>query len=222
MPEHSYDSEWIDRYLRNELAADQEAEFETALLESAQLQQDLEAAMAIRQALILEDELRDPVSDDARNEIMAGGSRWQSLALAASVILAVFSTTMYWRVSNQAAGLESRIAVLQNPRGTVVTVPVDIMRSSGSRAPDVIVRKPEGAALIVLDIEATQSVLGLDRVQLALRDGEGQRLFSWAASPDASGRIRSALDASSLPAGKLWLEMGREDEVLDRRLLEFR
>jgi hypothetical protein len=125
-------------------------------------------------------------------------------------------------VSNQAAGLESEIAALRQPRGAVLNVPVDIMRSSSERTPDVIVRKPDGAAVIVLDIEASQAIIGLDRVQVSLRDPEGNLLFSWTTSTDSRGRIHSALDATSLPTGQFWLEMGRGEEVLDRRLLEFR
>ena len=221
MAEHRYDNEWIDRYLRNELTVEQEAEFETALLDSAELQQELEAAMGVRQALLLDEELPAATTERA-DGVMGGGPRWQSLAMAASVILAVFSTTMYWRVSNQAAGLESEIAALRQPNGNVLTVPVDIMRSSSERTPDVIVRKPQGAAIVLLDIEASQALIDLDRVHVALREPQGEQIFSWTASPDSRGRIRSALDAESLPTGKLWLEMGSGEEVLDRRLLEFR
>lgn len=222
MAEHPYDSEWIDRYLRNELTEDQEAEFETALLDSTELQQELESAMGVRQALLLDEELPAAVTAEEADGVMAGGPRWQSLAMAASLVLAVFSTTMYWRVSNQAAGLESEIAALRQPNGNVLTVPVDIMRSSSERTPDVIVRKPEGSAMVLLDIEASQAVIGLDRVHVALREPEGEEVYSWTASPDSRGRIRSVLNAESLPTGKLWLEMGSGDEVLDRRLLEFR
>lgn len=222
MAEHHYDSEWIDRYLRNELTEEQEAEFETALLDSTQLQQDLEAAMGVRQALLLDEELPARDTGEALDGPMAAGSRWQSLAMAASVVLAVFSTTMYWRESNQAAGLQSEIAALRQPRGNVLTVPVDIMRSGTDQTPDVIVRKPEGAAIIVLDIEASQAVIGLDTIQMDLREPQGQVLLSWTARADSGGRIRSALDVSTLPAGKLWLEMGQGEKVLDRRLLEFR
>ncbi len=54
----------IDRYLRNELLADEEAAFEAQLLESPHLQLQLETAMAIRQALLRAGET--PVADETK------------------------------------------------------------------------------------------------------------------------------------------------------------
>ncbi len=146
-------SDWVDRYLRNGLTTDEEAVFETALLDSPDLQLQLETALGIRQAVLLQaaagatEKAYPPPTLDARNH-------WQPLALAASVVLAVFSTTMYWQVSNKAGMLQSEITAMSQPRTSVLTVPVDIMRSADSQTPDVMVQKPEGNALLVLDVRA--------------------------------------------------------------------
>jgi len=45
-------SDWVDRYMRNGLTTEEEAVFETALLDSPDLQLQLETALGIRQAVI--------------------------------------------------------------------------------------------------------------------------------------------------------------------------
>lgn len=222
MDNSEYTNEWIDRYIRNELAANEEAEFETALLDSPELQRRLETAMGVRQAFVLNDELGGsgqaiPLQDlDARNN-------WQPLALAASVLLAVFSTTMYWKTSNDAAALRSEIEVLSQPRTVVLTVPVNIMRSSGSQTPDVIIQKPGGNALVALDIELGHATVAADLARLTFRDPQEVELISWASGSVENGRIITVFNTQQLPDGRVWLELSDvEGKVIDRRLLEFR
>lgn len=214
-------SDWVDRYLRNGLTTDEEAIFETMLLDSPDLQLQLETSMGIRQALLLQAEMSatekayPPSTLDARNH-------WQPLALAASVVLAVFSTTMYWQVSNKAGMLQSEITAMSQPRTSVLTVPVDIMRSADSQTPDVIVQKPEGNALLVLDVELGPAVAALGRVRMSLRDAQALELLAWDSGGFEDGRATVAFDARKLPNGKVWLEMSDEQgRVIDRRLLEF-
>jgi hypothetical protein len=222
MDKNRYEA-WIDLYLRDELSAEQEAEFETALLETPDLQQALEAALGIRQALLLEHEFQRENADIGPIDASLSGSlKWQPMALAASVLLAVFSTTMYWRVSNQAGDLQIEVDALRQPRGAVLTVPIDIMRSLNSTVPDVIVKKPEGMALVVLDIEASPAVRGLERVQMTLRAEDADPIMTWEAYPGTHGRILSVIDSAALPTGLVWLEMADGPTVVDRRLIEFR
>ena len=47
---------WVDRYVREELAVDETVEFEQALMESSAMQQDLETALGLREALLFEPE----------------------------------------------------------------------------------------------------------------------------------------------------------------------
>ncbi|HLF31695.1 MAG TPA: hypothetical protein VI566_11785 [Xanthomonadales bacterium] len=213
--------EWVDRYLRNELMGDEAAIFETALLDSPDLQLQLETSIGIRQALLLEAEMGEtekaypPSGPDARNN-------WQPVALAASVVLAVFSTTMYWKVSNEAGMLQSEIIAMSQPRTTVLTVPVDIMRSASSQTPDVIIHKPEGNALLVLDLELSPAVAAMGQVRMSLRDSQAVELFAWDSGVFDNGRVTAAFDSRMLPNGKVWLEMSDgQGRVIDRRLLEF-
>ena len=156
-----------------------------------------------------------PSTLDARNH-------WQPLALAASVVLAVFSTTMYWQVSNKAGMLQSEITAMSQPRTSVLTVPVDIMRSADSQTPDVMVQKPEGNALLVLDVELGPAVAALGQVRMSLRDAQALELLAWDSGRFDDGRVTVAFDARKLPDGKVWLEMADgQGQVIDRRLLEF-
>ena len=222
MDRSDYTNDRIDRYIRNELAADEEAEFETELLDSPELQRQLETAMGVRQALLLDDELggsrqAEPLQDmDARNN-------WQPLALAASVLLAVFSTTMYWKTSNDAAALQSEIEVLSQPHTAVLTVPVNIMRSAGSQTPDVIIQKPGGNALVALDVELGHATVAAELARLTFRDLQEVELISWESGSIENGRIIAVFNTQQLPDGRVWLELSDEKgKVIDRRLLEFR
>jgi hypothetical protein len=260
-------SDWVDRYLRNGLTTDEEAVFEAALLDSPDLQLELETALGIRQAVLLQAEepkatrrpwlgkrakLAGPEGSCAlfnaversrlppqagagkRDSLLGAAEKayppstldarnhWQPLALAASVVLAVFSTTMYWQVSNKAGTLQSEITAMSQPRTSVLTVPVDIMRSADSQTPDVMVRKPEGNALLVLDVELSPAVAALGRVRMSLRDAQAVELLTWDSGRFDDGRVTVAFDARKLPDGKVWLEMSDgQGRVIDRRLLEF-
>lgn len=221
MPKSKNNSELVDSYLRNKLKSDEVTAFETALLESPELQLELETAMGIRQIVLLEaepdhQELVNPLQElEARNN-------WQPLALAASVVLAVFSTTMYWKVSNEARVLQSEVAALNQPHTSVLTIPVDIMRSAGDQIPDIIVQKPPGNALVILDVELSPAVAAEDELRMSLRDLQAAELIAWDSGKVENGRITAAIDSRILPDGKVWLEMAnKQGQVIDRRLLEF-
>ena len=218
MVKTEFNGNWVDRYLRNELNAEDEAAFETALFDSPELQQQLETALAIRQSF----ELDDRVNKQSVLQHSGRRSHWQPLALAASVVLAAFSTTMYWKVSNEVVGLQSEIKQLNQPRAGLLTVPVDIMRSAGSQTPDVIIQKPAVSSAVVLDIELSSAVDGLDSINAALVDDQGAELLSWESSRTPLGRSQVVFSSSQLPNGRVWLEMSdKQGKVLDRRLLEF-
>ena len=209
---------WVDSYVRNGLNSEEMAAFETAMLDSPELQQQLEAALAIQRALLLESGLdtEPAASRDADNH-------WHGMAMAAAVVLAVFSTTMYWKTSNHNAMLRSELAALRQPRGVALTVPVDIMRSAGTDIPDVIIQKPGGDALLVLDVELSQAMAGAGQVHLVLRNQQDAALFSFAGTPTEHGRLSVAFNPDALPVGQVWLEMSaHQGQAVDRRLLEFR
>lgn len=211
----------VDRYLRNEMMADEEEDFEATLLDSSELQLQLETAMAISQVVQMTNE--HALSDaEQPSPALDASINWQPVALAASVVLAVFSTTMYWKVSSDAGALRSEINYLSQPRTAVLTVPLDIMRSASSETPDVIIQKPAGNTLLVLDVELSPAVMALGEARMTLRDAQAAELLSWDSNRFESGRITAAFDTHNLPDGRVWLEMSdSQGQVVDRRLIEF-
>ncbi|MDX1554661.1 MAG: hypothetical protein R3212_01410, partial [Xanthomonadales bacterium] len=154
MTERAMQRARVDRYVRDELAPEEMAAFETELLESPDLQEELETVLALRAGLQRES-VQQPATaaNDHVSEAMDSRSGWQRLALAATVVLAVMSTVMWWQAGNEVADLERQLNLMSQPRGDVLTVAVPIMRSAGGQTPDVIVLKPRGQAAILLDIE---------------------------------------------------------------------
>jgi len=212
----------IDRYLRDELMADEEEAFEMELLESPEMQLQLETAMAIQRAILLTDEF-DRANNTQAPPVAAAGNHWPTWALAASVTLALFSTIMFWKLSTEAGALRSEIDALRQPRTTELIVPVDIMRSADQQTPDVVIQKPDADVLMVLDIELSGVAVRAGPLQLVLRDAQSAELFSWGASGSQNGRLSVAFNSSVMPRGRVWLEIsGADAGVLDRRLLEFR
>jgi hypothetical protein len=51
-PDRASRLEWVDRYVRDELSVEEIAAFELALLDSPEMQQELETTLALRQLLL--------------------------------------------------------------------------------------------------------------------------------------------------------------------------
>ena len=221
MTEQSKYSDWIDRYVRDELSDEEGVVFEERLIEDTQLQTELETVLAIRRALKLDDEL----ASDSRQwaGTVSGANQWSSMAIAASVLLAIVSTTFYWRASIETGRLRDQLTVLQAPRTTVLTVPVNIMRSEESNTPDVIVQKPAGNGVLVLDIELSPHFQSLGLIDFRLQASDSEVLFKWTAPPTSSGRATVVLISEAIPDGVAFLQISDPSgELKESRLLEFR
>jgi hypothetical protein len=223
MTERLSDIELADMYVRNELTGDDEADFEVRMLQSPQLQQHVQTALAIKESLKLEEKLGESPSDIRNSEHHKSRNSWGQMALAASVLLAVVSTLMWAKTSIDSNQLKRQITELSQPQALVLTVPVNIMRSFGSDTPDVIVQKPSAGSVIQLDIELS----GQSRAQPLLRFtlvSEGQESnVSWQASPSANGRSTVLIRSEQIPTGLVQLQISDVDgNVMDRHLLEFR
>lgn len=217
MADHEFNNEWVDRYVRDELSADEEAAFEEALLEDANLQAEVEAALGIRETLRLDAQAND--SADVRQ--LPVRNQWNTLAMAASVLLAVVSTTLFWRASVETGQLREQVESLKQPR-TVLQVPVDIMRSSGG-TPDVIIQKPAGQGAVLLDIELSPAFQGLDRIAFELQNVSGESLLTWQGAPGVNGRASAVLNSETLPDSVLQLNLSDpSSDAREVRLLEFR
>jgi len=214
----------VDRYVRDRMSAAEAADFEAEMLESPALQQELETALVLRAALQQEAalETRRSAGDRARGHPFEK-SDWRAFALAATVVLAVLSTVMWWKVGIDAADLEQRLQSLAQPTSQVLSVKVPIMRSAGGQTPDVIVQKPAGRAAILLDIELGLRAREQAQLDFALVDPEGATLLAWQAAPSDDGRATAIIDNQQIPASRLWLQVNTSNgELLERRLLEFR
>ena len=209
----------VDDYVRDRLSADDEAAFEEALLEDPELQAAVEVALGIREVLGKQaDEL-----DEIQHSAEPSRNPWSGYALAASVALAVISTTLYWQAGVENQRLMEQIDSLSGPVGTVLQVPVNIMRSGSEFTPDVIVQKPDGKAAILLDIELGAQARDASELKFALVDIDDSILLEWYAAPTPDGRTSVVISNAQIPATRLWLQISNtEDVVLERRLLEFR
>jgi hypothetical protein len=203
-------SEQVDRYVRGKLDAAETTAFEAELLESPPMQDALEAALGVRRALEFERNLNEtapvvPRWRVARRSGLASG--WQSWGLAASLMIAVIAGSLWWRTEAENVQLHARLADLDRPVGKVVTVPLDIMRSSSAGVPDVFIRKPQEAAVLILDLEVAARLAQVSTLNLELRAEQGEELAQWSAAPDADGRIQIAHRADLLPDGRLTLRI---------------
>lgn len=221
MVEQDMNNNIVDRYVRDELSDDEVVAFEEQLLEDPELQKELEAVLALKQALTLQNQLE--AEPEEPEQLLSGGNQWSTMAIAASVLLAIVSTTFYWRSSVEAGRLQEQLAALQAPRTSVLNVAVNIMRSAGSSTPDVIIQKPAGHAVIVLDIELSPGFHKLDSINFQLQAGEDTPVLSWIAPPTSSGRASVVLNAEAVPDGMVYLQISDPSGKLqEKRLLEFR
>lgn len=220
MAERMNHNELVDLYVRDELTPQQEAEFEEALLESPELQAEVEAVLAIQQALQREDAGESQMPTMAE-DTLAGASNWQPFALAASVLLAVFSTTMYWKIGNDSINIQRELDKLRQPNTEVLMVSLDIMRSSGNQ-PDAVIQKPASNALLMLDIELNSQGRSQDQIQASFATDAGESVLSWVSPVRHQSVVSVGIYSDQIPDGRLWLELSDpEGQVFDRRLLEF-
>ena len=221
MTEQNKYIDWVDRYVLDKLSEEEVVEFEEQLLEDASLQTELEAVLLVKEALKLENEEAADTLQLA--DTAPGRNQWSTMAIAASVLLAVVSTTFYWRTSVEAGHLREQLMALQAPRTSVLNVAVNIMRSAGSTTPDVIIQKPAGNGVIVLDIELSARFQNLNMINFELQTDHSTGGLKWSAPPTPGGRASVVLNSEKVPDGLVHLQMSdASGEVLESRLLEFR
>jgi len=221
MTEQGKFDDWVDRYVRDELSEAEMEEFEERLMTDSDLQSQLEAVFLMKEALKLESEAETNTAEDAVT--IPWRNQWSPMAIAASVLLAVVSTTLYWRSNVEIGQLQDQVTALQAPRTSVLTVPVDIMRSAGRATPDVIVEIPAGHSAIVLDIELSARFQNLPSVDFELIPQDSEAVLAWAAAPAGSDTVKVVLDSELVPVGMIQLRMSDPDsDVQESRLLEIR
>jgi hypothetical protein len=218
MAESPFGSDWVDRYVRDELGPEDEAQFEERLMVDAELQAEVEAALGLREALL------QTQGGAAIAEIppTRPANQWTPWAMAASVLLAVTTTMVAWRGAVENDRLARELDAFRAPSTSVLTVPVDIMRSAGSATPDVIIQKP-ASGLVVFDIEVSPALAEQPVIGFELQTEAGESLQSWQSHADRNRRTQVALRTDELPHGRVLLRMfDPESSREDTRLIEFR
>lgn len=210
-----------DLYVRNELTADEIVKFEEALMESPEMQRHLEMVLGLREMLALYPE---GMAECRRRESLSGDGRWRYVAFAATLMLAAFVSGMFWNVKNENGELRAELAQLGQPRTNILRIPVDTLRSStADRMPDVVIKKPEDHAALLLDIDYGTLGRRHERILFELTDESGMVLMSWSVKGEPRGRSSVMLNNEQVPPERLWLRfLSAEGTELDKRLLEFR
>ena len=222
MTEHPADIELVDRYVRNEMTGDEEADFELRILKSPQLQEHVQIALAIKESFKLEEMLGESYSGTNNTNRYNPGNSWVQMTLAASVLLAVVSTLMWAKFNVESNQLKRQIAELNRPQTSVLTVPVSIMRSSGSGTSGVIVQKPSDGSIIQMDIELSAQSQAQDLLRFTLVSSASEPFIRWQESPTTNGGLTVLIRSEQIPTGLVQLQISDvAGNILDRYFLEF-
>lgn len=224
MSELVMESKRVNLYVKGQLNAEETMAFETDLLESPKLQEALESVLSLQRVLDIEQQLSDAgVADETgayaprRQQLL----NVRTLSMAASILLAAGAGVLLWHSEMENTQLQSQISTLSQPVGSVLTVPLDIMRSAPSATPDVRIRKMPGPALLVLDVEVSSRMANAQVLELGLLGEQGDELASWSARPAPGGRVQLAFRSDHVPDGLLSLTISDpESGASDKRLLE--
>ncbi len=210
-----------DRYVRNKLSPSAVEEYEVRMLESPELQKELEEALLLQRALESDEQVTG-LTRTERSEL-SRYSHWKSVALAASFFLAVISLVLFLDSRGTTNALRRQLDELTQPRTQVLHVPVPIMRSANSTIPDVIVQLPDGYSIIMLDIELGTKSRTAPTLTFILNNDDRAPVLTWTAKPKTDGKSTVALNSEQISAGQSWLIISSAaGEELERRLLEFR
>ncbi len=216
----------IHRYLRDELTEQEASAFEVAVLESPELQDELEAAMAVQHSFKMAEakgvEVSGQPAKGGNLQVSADKKRTMSLpqwSLAASVVIAAASLLFFWQARQQIGELEHSIASQNLARpGAGLTLPV--MRAGSTQA--FVVQRPASGSIVNLGVEVAANSAQTPLQLAFMTVAEQQVLYRWNGIPDAENTVSKAIDARFFPVGRVWLVIRDADgELLERRLLEF-
>jgi len=214
--------EWVDKYLKGQLSDEEVVEFEERLIDDVQLQHELETELALTQAVKLQAGTEPGISEITRGNPRV--NQWSSLAIAASVLLAIVSTLFYWRTSVEAGRLQDQLVALNAPRTSVLNVLVNTKRAGGPSGVVATVQKPDENAEIILDIELPAGFSELASIGFELRSDKPEADLAWNAPGTRSSRARVALNSELIPNGVVQLLILDPSGELEAKtyMLEFR
>ena len=215
-------SSMTDRYVRNKLTPAEVEAYELQMMESPELQDELEEAQMLQKALRLGKTERQPLKDSAVAET-TGGPNWTGWALAASIALLLGSAYFHVSTWSESGVLKNQVAELSQPRSEILFATVKIMRSAGNTVPDSIIQLPQQKATVMLEIELGSRSRNIQELRFRLESEAQPMDLSWVGSPDENGLATVAINSELIPSGLVWLVVSANSgEVLERRLLEFK
>ncbi len=224
MPDSNDFSLRADRYVRGDLEPSAIADFEAELLESPELQDAVELALGLK--LLVGSGHRQAVPNpvarlEQRKPSFQGEVQWYRWGLAATILLTVATTQLYWRADNRNEELQKVVDQLNQPVGKVFAVPLDIMRSARSESPDVIIRKPAQDSVMILDIELQPDMARSSLIRLTISSISGEVIHSLDTAPAANGRVQIALNTAAISSGQYHLEIDSDiANRVDQRMFE--
>lgn len=208
------------KYVRNKLSPAEAEEYELQMLDSTRLQDELEEALVLQQALRQDKTV--PVAHSSKSSYRF---RW---AMAASIALLFICTSLltmnvYYNGQAETELLKNHIADLGKPRSDVVFATIKIMRSADSMVPDSIIQLPIKDSTIMMEIELGSRSRDAQQLFFTLQSDNHPVDLSWIGSANANGLTTVAIDSEKIPTGPVWLQVSAKNgEILERRLLEFR
>ncbi|RLA50732.1 MAG: hypothetical protein DRR42_12280 [Gammaproteobacteria bacterium] len=210
-----------DRYIRNKLSPAENIEFEQRLLESRELQNEVEEALILQKALRLEKTLINE-SKHGTYEVNRISPVWMKWALAASTVLAIVSISFYFVENAERKLLVDQVASLGQPRTGVVSASIKIMRSADSHIPEAIIQLPTQDSILLLEVELGTHSRAEKKLNFAFQSDNDSTILAWTGVVDEHGMSSVAIDSERVPSGLVWLVVsGKEKIALERRLLEF-
>lgn len=215
-------SSLTDRYVRNKLSVAEIEDYELRLLESPELQDELEESLMLQQALRLSasrpDEGKQIGVDQTGKQ-----SNWMQWALAASIALMFVSSYFHLTTWKESIFLKDRVVALSEPRSEVLFATVKIMRSASNAVPDSIIQLSDHSAMVLLEIELGSQSRNAQTLLFSFESENEPTNVTWTGSPDANGLTTVAINSEQIPLGLVWLVVSSKDgEVLERRSLEFK
>ncbi len=215
-------SSLTDRYVRNKLSPAEIEEYELRMLDSPELQDELEEALLLQQALKLDSTQSNNLQRSRVTET-ENGSYWIQWALAASIALILVSSYFHITTWSETNLLKNQVATLSKPRSEVLFATVKIMRSASNSVPDSIIQLPDQNSTVLLEIELGSRSRNAQTLLFSLESENEPTDLSWVGSPGTDGLTTVAINSEQIPLGLVWLVVSAENgELLERRLLEFK
>ena len=179
-------SSLTDRYVNDNLSPAEVKEYELRLLEGPEMLDDLEDTLVLKKALKL-DQARSHIYQNAGVPEIGSRPNWMQWALAASVVLLVFSSAFHLTSRNDNKFLKNLVTQLEQPRDNIIIATVKIMRSANNKVPGSIILLPNKNSTVLLEIELGSRSRAAQQLLFKLESEDKSINLTWSGSPDVGG-----------------------------------